>query len=74
MAAKKILMLVGDYVDNLVLVNLNLPKPQVQPLVYHGTSWHTQQAHCHPTWDWDKARVLYASDKGGRINIYLVEA
>ncbi len=67
-------LLVGDDVDNLVLVDLTSPKPEVQPLVFHGTSWHTQSAHCHPTWDWDSSRILYASDKGGRINIYLVEA
>ncbi len=67
-------MLVGDDVDNLVLVDLLSPRPQVQNLVHHGTSWHTQSAHCHPTWDWDTSRILYASDTGGKINIYLVEA
>lgn len=66
--------LVGDDVDNLVLVDLTNSAPQVQNLVFHGTSWHTQSAHCHPTWDWDSNRILYASDRGGKINIYLVEA
>ena len=41
-------------------------------LCNHKTSWHTQTAHCHPTWSWDGNRILYASDFGGRINLYEV--
>ncbi|MFQ3633680.1 TolB family protein [Roseiflexus sp.] len=39
----------------------------------HGTSWHTQSSHCHPTWSWDGTRILYASDRGGKVNLYLVD-
>ena len=48
--------------------------PEARPVVLcnHGTSWHTQSAHCHPTWSWDGSRILYASDFGGRVNLYLV--
>jgi oligogalacturonide lyase len=31
-----------------------------------------QSAHCHPTWSWDGSRILYASDYGGKVNLYLV--
>jgi len=42
-------------------------------LCHHKTSWHTQTSHCHPTWSWDGSRILYASDDGGRVNLYIVE-
>jgi oligogalacturonide lyase len=42
-------------------------------LCNHKTSWHTQSAHCHPTWSWDGSRILYASDYGGKVNLYMVE-
>jgi len=41
-------------------------------LAQHGTSWYTQASHCHPTWSWDGQRILYASDAGGRVNLYLI--
>jgi oligogalacturonide lyase len=31
-----------------------------------------QSSHCHPTWSWDGSRILYASDYGGKVNLYLV--
>ncbi len=64
-------VLVGDDVDDLVLIDISgTPKRQV--LCNHKTSWRTSSAHCHPTWSWDGSRMLYASDWGGRINLYLV--
>jgi oligogalacturonide lyase len=66
-------LLVGDDVDDLVLVDISGEKATLQTLCYHGTSWHTQSAHCHPTWSWDGRRILYASDRGGRINLYLLD-
>jgi len=71
--------LVGDDVDDLVLIDIT--GDATRPVVLcnhrtswhtHRTSWHTQSAHCHPTWSWDGSRILYASDFGGRINLYLV--
>lgn len=67
-------VLVGDDVDDLVLIDISGEQPELRPLVRdHGTSWHTQSSHCHPTWSWDGSRILYASDRGGRVNLYLVE-
>ncbi|OQA46961.1 MAG: Oligogalacturonate lyase [Chloroflexi bacterium ADurb.Bin325] len=64
--------LVGDDVDDLVLIDITGEVARPTLLCNHRTSWHTQSAHCHPTWSWDGTRILYASDFGGRINLYLV--
>jgi oligogalacturonide lyase len=67
-------VLVGDDVDDLVLIDIAGERAELALLVGdHGTSWHTQSSHCHPTWSWDGGRILYASDRGGRVNLYLVE-
>lgn len=66
-------MLAGDDVDDLVLIDISGGAARLQILCTHGTSWHTQSSHCHPTWSWDGSRILYASDRGGRVNLYLVE-
>lgn len=66
-------VLVGDDVDQLVLIDISGDQPQLEVLCSHGTSWHTQSSHCHPTWDWDGGRILFASDKGGRVQLYLLE-
>ena len=65
-------VLVGDDVDDLVLIDISGKEAKLQVLCHHKTSWHTQSAHCHPTWSWDGSRILYASDDGGRVNLYLV--
>jgi oligogalacturonide lyase len=64
--------LVGDDVDDLVLIDITGQAAKPVVLCNHRTSWHTQSSHCHPTWSWDGTRILYASDRGGRINLYLV--
>jgi len=66
-------VLVGDDVDDLVLIDISGEKAELRVLCNHKTSWHTQSSHCHPTWSWDGRRILYASDYGGRVNLYLVE-
>lgn len=66
-------VLVGDDVDDLVLIDISGEEAKLEVLCHHGTSWHTQSAHCHPTWSWDGSKILYASDQGGRINLYMVE-
>jgi oligogalacturonide lyase len=65
-------VLVGDDVDDLVLIDIAGTEARLELLCHHRTSWHTQDSHCHPTWSWDGSRILYASDDGGRINLYLV--
>ncbi len=64
--------LVGDDVDDIVLIDISGSEARLTVLCSHGTSWHTQTAHCHPTWSWDGRRILYASDRGGRIQLYIV--
>jgi len=66
-------ILVGDDVDELVLIDISGTEAKHSVLCAHGTSWHTQNSHCHPTWSWDGSRILYASDRGGRVNLYMVE-
>jgi oligogalacturonide lyase len=66
-------VLVGDDVDDLVLVDISGAEAALSVLCAHGTSWHTQSSHCHPTWSWDGSRILFASDRGKKINLYLVE-
>ena len=66
-------VLVGDDVDDLVLIDLAGKEVKLQVLCNHKTSWHTQSAHCHPTWSWDGKQILYASDFGGHVNLYLVK-
>ena len=66
-------LLVGDDVDDLLLIDISGREARLETLCYHGTSWHTQTAHCHPTWSWDGRRILYASDRGGRIHLYIVQ-
>ena len=65
-------LLVGDDVDDLVLIDISGQEAKLNVLCHHKTSWHTQSAHCHPTWSWDGSRILYASDYGGKVNLYLV--
>jgi oligogalacturonide lyase len=66
-------VLVGDDVDDLVLIDISGEEATLTRLANHKTSWHTQSSHCHPTWDWDGSRILYASDHGGKIQLYLTE-
>lgn len=66
-------LLVGDDADTLVLIDISGEQARLEVLCEHGTSWHTQASHCHPTWSWDGKRILYASDRGGRVNLYLLE-
>lgn len=66
-------ILVGDDVADLVLIDIAGKEAKLEVLCNHKTSWHTQSAHCHPTWSWDGSRILYASDYGGKVNLYLAE-
>ena len=66
-------ILVGDDVDDLVLIDIAGEETKLEVLCHHKTSWHTQSAHCHPTWSWDGSRILYASDCEGKVNLYSIE-
>lgn len=66
-------LLVGDQVDDLVLIDIKGEQPVLYPLCNHQTSWYTQHTHCHPTFSWNSTRILYTSDKGGTCNLYLIE-
>ena len=65
--------LIGDDLDEIVRIDISSNTATLEVLCEHGTSWHTQASHCHPTWSWDGKRMLYASDKGGKVNLYLME-
>lgn len=65
-------LLVGDDVENLVLIDITKEKPTISNLCYHGTSWDGQITHCHPTWSWDSSKILFESDRGGSCNLYLI--
>lgn len=65
--------LVGDDVDEILLIDLAGETARTTTLCAHGTSWHSQETHCHPTWSWDGGRVLFASDRTGQVQLYLLE-
>lgn len=66
-------VLVGDDVDDLVLIDISGETATLEVLCNHKTSWHTQSSHCHPTWSWDGRQILYTSDFGGKNQMYLIE-
>lgn len=66
-------LLVGDEVDDLVLISLHSGEPQIETLCTHRTSWSSQHTHCHPTFSWKGDRILFASDRTGDIQLYLID-
>ncbi|MEO2076808.1 MAG: oligogalacturonate lyase family protein [Bacillus sp. (in: firmicutes)] len=66
-------LLVGDEVEDLVLIDISGEKANIETLCTHKTSWNTQQTHCHPTFSWDNTKILFTSDRDGVCNLYLVE-
>jgi len=67
--------LVGDALDDLMLIDISTDTPKMEVLCKHGTSWETQSAHPHPTFSWSNNSILYASDKDeqGKPQLYLIE-
>jgi len=47
---------------------------EVKPLCKHGTSWETQHCHPHPIFTLDDGHVLFNSDAGGHVNVYMAPA
>jgi len=66
-------LLVGDAAEHIMLIDISGEKAVAKELCAHGTSWRTQSAHCHPTFGWNGDKILYASDTGGKLNIYMAE-
>lgn len=66
-------LLIGDQVEDLVLIHLDGDSAKLETLCSHNTSWRTQQSHCHPTFSWNNEKILFASDREGKIHLYLVE-
>ncbi|TBL76596.1 oligogalacturonate lyase family protein [Paenibacillus thalictri] len=66
-------LLVGDEVDDLVMIALTGDEPELTTLCTHHTSWSSQKTHCHPTFSWGGDRLLFASDRSGAIQLYLLE-
>ncbi len=66
-------LLVGDEVEDLVLITIGGEQAALQTLCTHKTSWYTQQVHCHPTFSWDSRKILFTSDRDGKGNLYLFD-
>ncbi len=67
--------LVGDALDDLMLIDISTDTPKMEVLCKHGTSWESQSTHPHPTFSWSNDSILYASDKDeqGKPQLYLIE-
>jgi len=65
-------VLVGDEVDNLVLIDIGGEEAKLSNLCWHGTSWDGQMTHCHPTWSWSNDKILFAAERNRRCNLYLI--
>jgi oligogalacturonide lyase len=66
-------LLIGDEVEDLVLVDISGEQATIETVCSHYTSWNTQRTHCHPTFSWDNTKILFTSDRDGVCNLYLVE-
>lgn len=66
-------LLVGDAVDDLFLIDISGDIPKMELLAHHGSSWIGNHMHPHPTFGWDSERILFATDKEGGLNLYMVE-
>lgn len=66
-------LLVGDEVEDLVLIDIGGEEATIETLCTHMTSWNTQQTHCHPTFSWNNEKILFTSDKEGTTNLYLID-
>ena len=67
-------LLVGDMATDIVLIDISGEQARSRNLCRHDTSWRTQTSHCHPTFSWNGDKILFASDRGQKLNLYLVDA
>ena len=67
--------LVGDAVEDLLLIDVSTDTPTAKHLSTHNTSWIAQHTHPHPTFSWSNDKILYASDEGklGQSQLFLIE-
>lgn len=67
-------LLVGDAVNDLVLIDISGDTAKLEVLCEHNTSWRWQGVHCHPTWSWSNNAILYRSDglQEGYPQLYLI--
>lgn len=67
--------LVGDAVEDLLLLDISGEVPTSELLCRHNTSWIAQHTHPHPTFSWSNDKILFASDEGklGQSRLYLIE-
>jgi oligogalacturonide lyase len=74
-ANAEVSLFVGDAVDDIVLIQPDEQgKAKVKVLAEHGTTWHYQRSHCHPTFSWDGKKLLYAADTDRwHDNLFLVD-
>lgn len=66
-------ILVGDEVDDIVLIDIKNDEPALQTLCTHNTSWYAHRTHCHPTFSWGGDKILFTSDREGKCNLYMVD-
>lgn len=67
--------LVGDAVEDIVLIDIKNDQPKIQVLCTHNTSWRWQLVHCHPCWSWSNDKILFASDCAaeGYPQLYMIK-
>ena len=67
-------LLVGDAVEDIVLMDIHTDTPSYTILCEHNTSWVAQHTHPHPTFSWSCDKILFASDrdKQGESQLYYV--
>lgn len=68
-------LLVGDAVEDILLINIAGEKAACEVLCEHNTSWRWQDTHCHPCWSWSNDKIIYASDDSneGYPQLYMVK-
>ena len=68
-------LLVGDAVEDIVLMNISTDHPTYEILCEHNTSWVAQLTHPHPCFSWSCDKILFASDrdKQGESQLYCVD-
>ncbi|MDR1736873.1 MAG: oligogalacturonate lyase family protein [Oscillospiraceae bacterium] len=66
-------LLVGDELDDIVLLDISGDTPKRMVLARHGTSWSYSYTHCHPTFGWTDRKVIFASDRTGLTQAYMAE-
>ena len=51
-------ILVGDAVEDIMLINISGEEATQEILCEHNTSWRWQDTHCHPCWSWSNDKIL----------------